>query len=243
MNDLGELLRATREEKNLTIAQVSRATRIKPQFLEALEQGDYHLLPGAAYITGFLRNYAAHIGLHPDDVVQEYYAERPSPAPSVKAATRVLENGHNRDHRRRLFWSLITVFVLLGGGFVIRQYNDTYAHPYSPPNITPPNLGSPSMANSPAPASPHRSSSMVHVDLRSVRTVWVKVTVDGHAAFQGLLRPRQPRTWIGRSSVYVATMHGSRVRALVNGHATGPMSQKSGLVVDEATASGWQRVA
>jgi len=238
LNDLGELLRSTREAKNLTIAQVSRSTCIKPQFLEALEQGEYHVLPGAAYVSGFLRNYAAHIGLHPDDVVQEYYALRPAPMPTVKPATRVLANGHNRHHRMRLFWSLIALFLLLGGGFVVRQYNDTYAHPYSPPNITPPNLGNPVVAAPPRPA-----VLSVRVQLIAVQTVWIRVTVDGRPAFQGVLRPELPvRAWTGRHSIYVATQHGRRLRAIVNGRSVGAMAQKPGLVVNEATATGWQRV-
>src|SRR5881275_478435 len=87
VNELGEILRSARQKKNLSLSQVTRATRIKQSYLEALEDGEYSVLPGPAYVTGFLRNYALYLGLHPDDLIQEYYAVQAPPQPRVKAAT------------------------------------------------------------------------------------------------------------------------------------------------------------
>jgi transcriptional regulator with XRE-family HTH domain len=101
------LLRNARQKQQISLDQASTATRIKPLFLEALEEGDYHLLPGPAYVTGFLRNYAQFLGLQPDEIVQEYYAEQPSPQPAVKAATRVLASGYERQLRARFSGHLV----------------------------------------------------------------------------------------------------------------------------------------
>ncbi|MGI8825487.1 MAG: helix-turn-helix domain-containing protein [Chloroflexota bacterium] len=240
MTELGDLLRTAREDKKLTVDEVSRSTRIKPQYLEALEHGDYGQIPGPAYITGFLRNYALAIGLHPDDAVQEYHSLRPTQTPTVRPATRVLASGHNREHRRRILWSLATLLLFLGGGFAVKQYSDTYAHQYSAPNITPPNLG---VAQPPVQL-PHTAPSVVHVTLRPVSPVWVWVTVDRIPKFHGVLRPGSARTrWVAHSSIYVVTMHGARVMVSVNGRRMGPMSRHAGLTVDVATPTGWQRVA
>src|SRR5205823_4019606 len=73
VSEVGDTLHTARQKKNVTLSEAADATRIKRSFLEALEHDDYSQLPGPAYITGFLRNYAKYLGLHPEDVVQEYY--------------------------------------------------------------------------------------------------------------------------------------------------------------------------
>lgn len=240
MSDTGTLLRDARQERGLSIEDVSHATRIKPQFLEALEHGDYSLLPGQAYVTGFLRNYAAHVGLHPGDVLQDYHAEKPFQQPTVKPATRVLESGHYREHRSRLVWAFAVVVLLLGGGFAIQQYNAIYAHPYSPPNMTPANIGAavPTIPSQPA-------IQTVRLQLRAFfKPVRVWITVDGRHVYSGLIKPgTSTPTWTAHRGIYVTTWKGQRVQAVVNGKVIGRLSTAPGLVVDEASPTGWQRVA
>jgi len=194
VSELGEILRGAREKKRATLLDAAQATHIQLVYLEALEQGDYAALPGPAYITGFLRNYARYLGLHPDDVVQAYPEHWPPPTPTVKAATRVLANAHQRQNRSRILWPLGALALLLAGGFAINQYNDTYAHPYTPLNVTPANLGSPD----PTPPPRHSSSLALRLKLRATAPVWVRITVDGRRVYQGILRPHTPaalRRW------------------------------------------------
>jgi cytoskeletal protein RodZ len=67
--DAGELLRRTREERKLEIAEAAKATRIRTHYLQALEDGELGLLPSSAQVRGFLRTYAIYLGLEPDDVL------------------------------------------------------------------------------------------------------------------------------------------------------------------------------
>ncbi len=75
MASIGETLRAARERRGLTIAEASRLTRIAPRFLEALENDDLEALPAPVYARGFLRSYAAALGLDPDPLVEQLRAE------------------------------------------------------------------------------------------------------------------------------------------------------------------------
>ncbi|MDE2588422.1 MAG: helix-turn-helix domain-containing protein, partial [Patescibacteria group bacterium] len=63
MLKVGERLQKERLRKGLTIEDVARSTKIRPEFLRALEEGEYKKLPSSAYIQGFLRNYTAFLGL------------------------------------------------------------------------------------------------------------------------------------------------------------------------------------
>ncbi|MGP1593710.1 MAG: helix-turn-helix domain-containing protein [Treponema sp.] len=76
MQELGVLLKNTREEKQISLEQAARATNITKRHLEALETGEYHLFPGEPYIVGFLRNYAEYLSLDPNHCVQLYKQEK-----------------------------------------------------------------------------------------------------------------------------------------------------------------------
>lgn len=72
---IGALLRRTRLAKKLDLQDVASYLCIRYQFLEALENGHYKDLPGEAYVNGFIRSYAAYLGLDPADIISQYKKE------------------------------------------------------------------------------------------------------------------------------------------------------------------------
>lgn len=71
----GADLTAARARMGRSLPEMSRYLRIRQPFLEALEQGRLDDLPGSAYALGFLRAYAAALGLDSDEVVRRFKAE------------------------------------------------------------------------------------------------------------------------------------------------------------------------
>jgi cytoskeleton protein RodZ len=60
---VGADLRRAREQKHLTLVEIARELRIRPHYLEAIEQGRFDLLPGRIYALGFLRSYGNRLGM------------------------------------------------------------------------------------------------------------------------------------------------------------------------------------
>lgn len=60
---LGQKLQEVRIKKGFTLDEVAKATKIRFSFLSAIEKGSYQELPSSAYAQGFVRNYAAFLGL------------------------------------------------------------------------------------------------------------------------------------------------------------------------------------
>jgi cytoskeleton protein RodZ len=72
MFEIGGSLREARLKRNLTPADVQKAIRIRDRYLQALENERWELLPGDAYVKGFLRTYADYLGLDGSLYVEEY---------------------------------------------------------------------------------------------------------------------------------------------------------------------------
>lgn len=62
---VGEQLRNAREQKRLTIEQAAFATRIKAEYLRALEMNEREVIPSQVQAKGFLRLYAGYLNLDP----------------------------------------------------------------------------------------------------------------------------------------------------------------------------------
>ena len=71
----GAALRAARERLDWPLQDAASTLRIKLAYLQALEEGHLNLLPGNAYVLGFLRSYARSLGLDPEMVVGQFKAE------------------------------------------------------------------------------------------------------------------------------------------------------------------------
>lgn len=73
----GEMLRNARTtgRRKREIPTISKQLCIREEFLEALESGNYQVIPEAVYILGFARNYAMELGLNPDEIVEKIKKE------------------------------------------------------------------------------------------------------------------------------------------------------------------------
>jgi len=69
---LGRLLKKSREERNIEFEEAFRATRIRRQILEALENERWDELPSSTFVKGFLKTYADFLGLDKKTVLELY---------------------------------------------------------------------------------------------------------------------------------------------------------------------------
>jgi cytoskeleton protein RodZ len=67
--NLGRELQSKREQLGYSLKDVAEHTRIRKVYLESMEQGQFEALPGQAYVTGFVRVYARHLGLDSDELL------------------------------------------------------------------------------------------------------------------------------------------------------------------------------
>jgi len=81
MDEFGHILREARETKGLTTKDVQQEIRINVAYIEALEQGEYDTLPSPVHARGFLRNYARHLGLDPQPLLEQYERQLGGNAP------------------------------------------------------------------------------------------------------------------------------------------------------------------
>ena len=116
---VGRLLRDQREARGLDLKAVEMELRIRLQYLEAIEQGRFDLLPGAAYIPAFLRAYAQHVGLDPEKVLTAYHL---SGAVPIKRPVALPADFPLAEKRAPVGLAVLTVLLVIGAGYAVWHY-------------------------------------------------------------------------------------------------------------------------
>src|ERR1700675_3262606 len=110
----GERLKREREMREVSLKEVTTATRIGPRFLEALENEEWEKLPGGVFNRGFVRAIARFLGLDEENLLAEYdladgWPTMPAPQPK-----------ENNLPRPPIWVPILAVFALLAvlGGLI-----------------------------------------------------------------------------------------------------------------------------
>lgn len=113
MSDLGLLLRKAREQRGYTLDDIQEATKIRKRYLEAIEQGDYKVLPGSFYVRAFVKTYAETVGLDAEEVLRLYHKELPKPAAPETAAPENVIKPKSRSVQHNDRWGKLAVTMLM----------------------------------------------------------------------------------------------------------------------------------
>jgi cytoskeleton protein RodZ len=111
---IGATLRDARNRRKLDLSEVEAAIKIRPRYLRALENEEWDVLPGGAYTRGFIRTYAAYLGLDGERLADEYrHATAP---PGGERAPQRVEPVPTGARRRgpRISGRMVAGLVVLG---------------------------------------------------------------------------------------------------------------------------------
>lgn len=134
MSDLGRQLRDARLAKGLSLDDVQEMTKIRKRYLEAIEAGDFKVLPGSFYVRAFIKTYAEAVGLSADELLQEHQDDVPEteteavmePVVQQRRAARRTSSGSGRSGKwlsTTLMWIFPLLIVVLVYIFVVRADN------------------------------------------------------------------------------------------------------------------------
>lgn len=132
MPSFGARLKQEREQRGISLDEISQSTKISTRLLHALEDEHFDQLPGGIFNKGFIRAYAHHLGLDEEQIVADYVAATAPPVPEKKSttapqpSTQVWPDQEN-DAAAGLPWEAFAVVLLLaalgfaGWGFYSRE--------------------------------------------------------------------------------------------------------------------------
>ena len=250
MGELGELLRKTREERRLSLAQVEEATRIRSAYLQALEEEAWDRLPPRTYVKGFLKSYARYLGL---ELPQTPAFEPETALPASPTPTGAMLDVPLQPFGVRHLWPLGVGLLMIavvaaawwgythfyGGTLPFLQPTPTATPtvtPLTPSPTTPHATATPSTTPTPS-ATPTPVGLNLGIEIVGQRS-WVRVEVDGREVFSGTLEPGTTNSWTARERILLRCGNAGAVRVTLNGQSLGLLGQAGQVLDKEWTAEG-----
>ncbi|CAH1211229.1 RodZ family helix-turn-helix domain-containing protein [Paenibacillus sp. JJ-223] len=143
MSELGQQLREARLQKGMSLDDVQEMTKIRKRYLEAIEAGDYKVLPGSFYVRAFIKTYAETVGLNPDELLEGHKKDVPAEQPEAtmepviqKRSSRPAERS-NRWMSVALMWTFPILIIVLLYVYVVMNKDDGSTNPgVDPTKIT-----------------------------------------------------------------------------------------------------------
>ena len=132
MATLGEELKRERELREISLREISQATKISMRILEAIEKNNFKQMPGGIFNKNFIRAYAEFIGVDPDNAVNKYHQQSitlgESPLPEFHGVI-TLDQPESSSRTRKIV--LICILVLLAAclvGYGYLRYKKSLPH-------------------------------------------------------------------------------------------------------------------
>ena len=76
---IGARLKEARVEKDISLDTLQDTTKIQKRYLVAIEEENFSVLPGKFYAKAFIKEYAIALGLDPNQLMEEFKEDIPSP--------------------------------------------------------------------------------------------------------------------------------------------------------------------
>jgi cytoskeleton protein RodZ len=254
LEQFGEGLKQLRLERKISLMDISTETRINMKFLEAMERGQFQILP-QTYVRAFLREYALILGLSPDDLLQRYDGSRQE-APAQKTDESLRNYSHAKPvigaPESRIF-SLsplqrniaFGIFILAAIILVIILANLNRMPEMNKPLSEVPferviRESEAASALSPAvridsmlPANP-RAKDSLRLEMTTVDSVWISLLIDGKRVEEYLFGPNKRRTWIAKDRFAVTMGNAGGATFRLNGKSIGSLGRRGAVVRNAA---------
>ncbi|MFF2908627.1 RodZ domain-containing protein [Paenibacillus sp. NPDC057934] len=104
MSELGRQLKEARLQKGMSLDDVQEVTKIRKKYLEAIEAGDYKVLPGSFYVRAFIKTYAEAVGINPDELLEEHGNVPAPPVEATPMETVIQKRSRRPETERNAKW-------------------------------------------------------------------------------------------------------------------------------------------
>ena len=239
----GECLKREREMREVSLEEISAATRIGTRFLQAMENEDWEKLPGGIFNRGFIRAVSRYLGLDEEGMLAEYdlafsgYAPQ-APAPFPQPIPRSFPG---------LFPVLILLLIVAAiAASIYGWHRVSFARPSQSAPAASLGAQKPAplvAASAPIPAAPRAKDSgspaedpktppssalpsnpsALDLSVAMAITTQVRVTADGNTLFDGTLSAGETRHFQARNQFDVSAGDSGGVLLELNGQTMPPL--------------------
>ena len=241
----GRILKARRLELGLKFKDIAKDIKIKSEYLKAIEDEEFDLLPTPQYLRLFLKSYAQHLGFDEQEIYGIFDTqEMPIKKPEKKEP--LIDNlppsPLNKIGMKTVIWGGIAAVVMLLL-VVIWIFGVGRQDTLPPAEVD--TSANESLAGSVADSTPVTAETAIsepedipiqpvqqgyRLQIRGRDSTWMVIQSDSDTAFIGFLGPGEVKSWTADSSFKFSLSRREGVEAIINGRYLKPFTQWPGPI-------------
>ena len=134
MASFGENLKREREMRQVSLTEIADATRINLQYLKAMENENFEVLPGGVFNRGFIRSYARHLGLDEDKILGEYELTNGTEVNPKWISSSGRGPAQPKVRQKAQLITVIVAVIMLLAGYALFRYSEKPSSSIPPSN-------------------------------------------------------------------------------------------------------------
>lgn len=256
LKELGRMAAERRESVGMTLEDVFDRTRIRPEYLKGIEEGDYKNFPEIVYIKGFVRTYLKLIGA--EDLQDDFIAQldRTQSPKRQEQNVNILGNGSTFPEGFKpashfwLFLALIAAlagtgayvwYAIVYGGLDFRKLKlFNFSGTGSPGAFISQNISS---GDSTPQKGQNEENNIASVDIvieegpepeirpsleiHAVNDVWLRVTIGNNIVYNRTMRRGESGTWDLTAPARVVFGRPTAAQVILNGQDLGIVNPRA----------------
>ena len=212
VESIGGLLLRARKKKKISLEKAARETKIKKEFLTALEQEKFDELPGEIYVRGFLTAYARYLGIKTEKISELYKEMRP--AIFEKKSIRLSSPNHSFRHYRKI-WIGILIILLIVSAVIFRLRRLRKDLPVASKTEILPGK---------------KSLSGVNLKIKATGNCWLRIKEGDKIVFEGEISEGEEKFWKTDTKFVLSFDNAANLELLVNDNFIGPVGRKGEFI-------------
>ena len=217
MDTIGSLFTKARKRKKISLDKAARETKIKKEFLEALEKENFEILPDDVYVRAFLNTYAQYLEVKPEKILGRYKQQRPIiEKKQIKKPIKLISPKFNTK-RQKKSWTGLLIFLLLATVVLVIFSQHKKISLFSSKTKKP-------------PASKEKSQSALNLKIRVTKNCWLRVKEGNKIIFEGNVSTGQEKKWGTDKEFVLRVDNAASIELIVNDNYIGPVGEEGEFI-------------
>jgi cytoskeletal protein RodZ len=232
--EIGEILKQAREEKNISLVEIEKKTKIRRFYIKSMEENNFDNIPGKVYAIGFLRTYADYLDLSTDELVEELKEKLKSSDTSIEdlKLSELEEKKINKKFNlniKKIIISMLIIFLFVYVFIVVNNLNTNNLDISNNENNTSMETGSIEKQNETnndiyinednIQNNAEDKIEGVNLEISALKNdkCWISVNVDGKFVYEGTISGNVLKKFSGEKEIKVRFGNPSGIKIIFNG--------------------------
>jgi hypothetical protein len=223
---LGDYLKDHRQGVGLSLNEISSRTKIRLEYLKALEAEEFERMPGDIYVYGYLRDYLNALSVDPSEAVNMYREYRKK---AIRNEVSLPKRRGSFHLPSRAIYALLVLVLSVPVIFFFARKDQIQRDGIGVPNHSSINKVVTMIPNPVTPAEADYTNKHL-LEIKAIEDTWIFLQIDDNLSYSMLLKPGHERSWTAENKIFLKIGNAGGIKVTFDGKSMGAPGKRGQIV-------------